>query len=269
MGEENINTKKMKKKNNNNNNNYFLAIDKMLPHTIPHFLQHQQQHPTTTHNNNNHCDDNIDHDVCTAATTTTTIGSSSVQYLCRDIMANKFFDEIEIIVHEQTQLHNRTCILVGMHLCGTLSERAIDIFHRTKDIAGIILSPCCLPKLHEYDSGRTAFVKCKQPPSITRTSESDNNSTNDSELLLYNYFRWANYLKERVSGQQVSGGRSNNDANDDGGGSCNNDADDGGGGGRSDDDDDDDTLDNVNVRLYTDEEMHTEKNAIIVGLRCK
>ena len=38
-------------------------------------------------------------------------------------------------------------------------------------------------------------------------------------------------------------------------------------GGRSDDDDDDDTLDNVNVRLYTDEEMHTEKNAIIVGLR--
>ena len=99
-----------------------------------------------------------------------------------------------------------------MHLCGTLSERAIYIFHRTKDIAGIILSPCCLPKLHEYDRGRTAFVKCKQPPSITRTSESDNNSTNDSELLLYNYFRWANYLKERVSGQQVSGGSGNDDA---------------------------------------------------------
>jgi hypothetical protein len=98
---------------------------------------------------------------------------------------------------------------VGMHLCGTLSEHAIYIFHRTKDIAGIILSPCCLPKLHEYDRGRTAFVKLK-PPSSTRTSESDNN-TNDSELL-YNYFCWANYLKERVSGQQVSGGSGNDDA---------------------------------------------------------
>ena len=76
-------------------------------------------------------------------------------------------------------------------------------------------------------------------------------------IFLYNYFRWADYLKERVSGRQVirydtslrtddtkfSGGRSD------------------------DDDDDDDTLDNVTVRLYTDEEMHTEKNAIIVGLR--
>ena len=78
-------------------------------------------------------------------------------------------------------------------------------------LGGIILLPCCLQKLHEYDRGRTAFVKLK-PPSSTRTSESDNNSTNDSELLLYNYFRWANYLKERVSGQQVSGGSGNDDA---------------------------------------------------------
>ena len=93
VGEENINSKK-KKKNNNNNNNYFLAIDKMLSHTIPQFLQNQQQHSTTTNNNNNnnnnnHCDDNIDHNVRT--TTTTTIGGSSVKYLCRDVMADKFF----------------------------------------------------------------------------------------------------------------------------------------------------------------------------------
>ena len=249
VGEEN---------NNNNNNNYFLAIDKMLPHTIPHFLQNQQPHSTTTNNNNNnHCDDNIDHNVrtTTTTTTTTTIGDSSVKYLCRDIMADKFFHEIDTIVHEQTQLHNRTCILVGMHLCGTLSERAIDIFHRTKVIAGIILSPCCLPKLHEYDKGMTAFVKGKRPPSTGRTSESYD-TTNNSELL-YNYFRWANYLKERVSGRQVirygTSLRNTDDTKFSGG--------------RSDDDDDDDTLDNVNVRLYTDEEMHTEKNAIIVGLR--
>lgn len=162
-------------------NNFYLAIDKMLPHTIPHFLN-----------------------------------SELIEYRCRDIMAESMYDEIAIIVREQTMQFGRTCILVGMHLCGLLSERAIDLFDRTPEIRGVILSPCCLPKKHEQQ--KIMFTKSK---------------SNDAEKSaeLFNYFRWANYLKERVAGCNSSGG-----------------------GGAPPD-----------VRLYTDDEMHTEKNAIVVG----
>eukprot|EP00039_Didymoeca_costata_P013605 m.209969 g.209969 ORF g.209969 m.209969 type:complete len:132 (+) comp15820_c0_seq22:1529-1924(+) len=33
----------------------------------------------------------------------------------------------------------------GMHLCGTLSPRAIDIVSKNPNILGLVLSPCCLP----------------------------------------------------------------------------------------------------------------------------
>lgn len=161
-------------------NNYFLAIDRMLSHTIPHFLN-----------------------------------EGKVHYLSRDIMAEAMFAEVADIVRDQTR-QGRTCILVGMHLCGLLSDRAIDFFERVSEIKGLVLSPCCLPKKIEQRR-LTGFKKGKPE-----------NGAEDAEL--YNYFKWSDYLKGRVEGC-YSGG----DVSD--------------------------------VRLYRDDEMHTEKNAIIVGVK--
>eukprot|EP00051_Salpingoeca_urceolata_P015961 m.209914 g.209914 ORF g.209914 m.209914 type:complete len:488 (+) comp18550_c1_seq1:153-1616(+) len=36
-------------------------------------------------------------------------------------------------------------IIVGMHLCGLLSEKAADLFVTFPNINGLVLSPCCLP----------------------------------------------------------------------------------------------------------------------------
>ena len=167
-----------------NNNNYFLAIDKMLIHTIPHFLTKDKVH-----------------------------------YLCRDVMTEELFGEISNIVEEQTKENGRTCILVGMHLCGILSERAIDLFEKTNGIRGIVLSPCCLPR--KNDMAKIRFTKGRPEPGEEGEGES---------IELFNYFKWAGYLKERVEGYYSSSGA-------------------------------------TNVQMYKDNEMHTDKNAVIVGTK--
>ena len=131
-------------------------------------------------------------------------------YMCRDILAESMFDEISTIVQQQKE-YGRTCILVGMHLCGLLSDRAIDLYDRTPDIKGIVLSPCCLPR--KCDVKKTSFTKDVPKP--------------NEEVELFNYKRWAEYLKNRVE----------------------------------------ETHSNADVRIYTDAEMHTEKNTIIVATK--
>ena len=168
--------------NGNSSNNYFLAIDRMLPHTVPHFLQDGENR----------------------------------RYLSRDVMSESLFVELQEIVMEQVEL-GRTPILVGMHLCGVLSERAVEFFERIPSIRGIVLSPCCLPKKHEQKKGRTKFTKGKV--------EYEFLGSNKESGELYNYFKWSHYLKEKMSGVTQ------------------------------------------HVTSFTDEEMHTEKNAIVVGLR--
>lgn len=153
-------------------NNYFLAVDRMLSHTVPHYFLMEKH----------------------------------VSYLSRDINSAEMLQELESIVHQQT-MEGRTAILVGMHLCGVLSERAIEFFERIPDIKGIVLSPCCLPRKHEQKLLSFQKTKGVDP-----------------------YPEWATYLKERVEGYYSSEGISD-------------------------------------VRMYYDTDMHTEKNAIITGVR--
>lgn len=165
-----------------NSNNFFLSIDRMLAHTVPHFLQDGENR----------------------------------KYLSRDVMSETLFAELQEIVSEQLDL-GRTPILVGMHLCGVLSERAVEFFERITSIKGIVLSPCCLPKKHEQKKGITKFIKGKVDEEFL--------GSNEESGELYNYFKWSHYLKEMVSKSTP------------------------------------------NVKSFTDDEMHTEKNAVVVGLR--
>jgi hypothetical protein len=41
------------------------------------------------------------------------------------------------------------CVAVGMHLCGSLSPRAIELFEQTDLLDGLILAPCCLHKIED------------------------------------------------------------------------------------------------------------------------
>eukprot|EP00984_Skeletonema_dohrnii_P006565 scaffold2352_cov90-Skeletonema_dohrnii-CCMP3373.AAC.4 len=168
--------------NGNSSNNFFLSIDRMLPHTVPHFLQDGENR----------------------------------KYLSRDVMSETLFAELQEIVSEQLDL-DRTPILVGMHLCGVLSERAVEFFERIPSIKGIVLSPCCLPKRHEQKKGITKFAKGKV--------DYDFLGSNEENGELYNYFKWNHYLKEMMSKSTP------------------------------------------HVNSFTDDEMHTEKNAVVVGIR--
>lgn len=126
---------------NNHNNNHVLAVDKLPSQKVPHFMQ-----------------------------------DANINYLTRDIMSPEFLKELEEEVHHQSQVEGRTVILVGMHLCGNLSERAIEFFHKISLIEAIIISPCCLPRLN----GR------KDP--------SGNNSLENVET----YMDWSHHLKYSI-----------------------------------------------------------------------
>jgi hypothetical protein len=42
------------------------------------------------------------------------------------------------------------CIIVGIHLCGELSRRAIQLW-RNSGAAALVMSPCCLPRRRRHD----------------------------------------------------------------------------------------------------------------------
>ena len=125
--------------------NHFLSIDKMLAHTVPHYFFNDEE---------------------------------NISYMSRDIFSDELLNELETLVQKH-KLKGRTAILVGMHCCGILSERAIELFESIPDIKAVVLSPCCLPKKHELRKHRLQF----KPPE--KKGENP-------------YPSWCTYLKERV-----------------------------------------------------------------------
>ena len=51
------------------------------------------------------------------------------------------------------------CILLGIHLCGTLSLRALDFFNNNSDVVKLlILKPCCFPPMLHAKRDETFHV---------------------------------------------------------------------------------------------------------------
>merc|ERR1712113_383375 len=71
----------------------------------------------------------------------------------------------------------RPTALLGMHLCGNLSLRAIDAFERLASVQIVVLSPCCLP----------AKADPASPPNLFLTKDSTEQ-----------YNRWGSYLEDRL-----------------------------------------------------------------------
>ncbi len=127
------------------NNNRVLAVDKLPSHMVPHYFH-----------------------------------EGNITYLSRDIMTAIFYRELEEAINRQAEKEGRTVILVGMHLCGNLSERAIEFFNKIQGICAIILSPCCLPKLRTRNKEKGTF--------------SPSTDLNEEEK----YMAWSNHLKAKI-----------------------------------------------------------------------
>ncbi len=153
-------------------NNKVLAVDKLPSHMVPHYDVQEEYKKG-------------------GGVKGMKMKDSCITYLSRDIMTDTFYNELEeeIKYHtsrmeygKQQQQHQqqqcRTVVLVGMHLCGKLSERAIEFFNKIQDIQAIVLSPCCLPKLR----------KGKDDTFMT-SKESDEDK----------YMDWSNHLKALIN----------------------------------------------------------------------
>ena len=44
-----------------------------------------------------------------------------------------------------------TAVLVGVHLCGALADRAISLYESVERVAALVLAPCCLPRRRRHD----------------------------------------------------------------------------------------------------------------------
>jgi hypothetical protein len=103
--------------------------------------------------------------------------TDNLSYLQADINKEEFVATL------QTNHVGDGAVLVGMHLCGDLSIRAIEIFEKLRQIKMIILSPCCFPK---HDGGSRMEAKAMR----------DLEGIKDETLK---YAAWSQYLLDSIS----------------------------------------------------------------------
>ena len=70
----------------------------------------------------------------------------TVEHHLLDVQSAKTLDLVRGAVRDAT----RACVVVGVHLCGDLSRRAVQLFLETEARA-LVLCPCCLPRRRRHD----------------------------------------------------------------------------------------------------------------------
>lgn len=81
--------------------------------------------------------------------------SSSLPYESETGAAVKPNDE-EREIKQRQKRRRRIGLFLGVHLCGELSQTFIDLYNKNPRLAGMVLSPCCLPK---HDRGPVERAK--------------------------------------------------------------------------------------------------------------
>ncbi|CAE8677399.1 unnamed protein product [Polarella glacialis] len=69
-----------------------------------------------------------------------------IRYQQLDVLSPDFVNEIQRL---SSSAGDRQLALLGMHLCGRLSECAVEAFARVENAQICVLSPCCLPSLED------------------------------------------------------------------------------------------------------------------------
>ena len=106
-------------------------------------------------------------------------GCVNVTYAQHDILADDFAAALGAIVAEQQRAGRRTVVL-GMHLCGLLSLRAIELFCDVAGVGALVLAPCCLP------AARRAH---DTPPDVYTARDPAEQSA-----------RWCSFLEDKLRG---------------------------------------------------------------------
>jgi hypothetical protein len=69
---------------------------------------------------------------------------SNVTFVKQDIHSGEFADFL-VSESEKCRLSNRIPIIIGLHLCGTLSTRLTQLYNSNEGLPVLIVSPCCAP----------------------------------------------------------------------------------------------------------------------------
>lgn len=69
---------------------------------------------------------------------------SNVTFEKHDIHSGEFADFM-VFESEKCRLSNCIPIMIGLHLCGTLSTRLTELYNRNDGLPVLIVSPCCAP----------------------------------------------------------------------------------------------------------------------------
>ena len=101
-------------------------------------------------------------------------GMHNVEYLQQDVLAQ---NSTSVLSHRIAEVQRPTAI-IGIHLCGRLSERAVELF-ALEQVTTCILVPCCLPHLRQAPASLTHLYR---------------NSIPDATQ----YAEWASYLQGRL-----------------------------------------------------------------------
>jgi hypothetical protein len=110
---------------------------------------------------------------------------NNATYWKLDIMKDSFQHDLAS-EFKTVEKKKKVPILVGMHLCGNLSLRAIELFQNITEIRGIVLAPCCLPK-------KKKTTKKKNSRNIEKKDEKEGNIKNggksgDDDIVQHDFF---------------------------------------------------------------------------------
>lgn len=101
-----------------------------------------------------------------------------IAYVQLDVLSIGFVNEVRALIEANG---GRRVIVMGMHLCGILALRAIDLIRQLPRVEALVLAPCCLPNAaHAEDT----------PPSVFEPREPH-----------AQYTRWCDFLERRIQGR--------------------------------------------------------------------
>merc|ERR1711972_1263569 len=101
-------------------------------------------------------------------------GRAGVRYVQWDVLGPDFLHRLESLASEV----DRPVAILGMHLCGALSLRAIEAFATLESAAALVLAPCCLPSKKD-----TAVA----PPALFESNDGDKQ-----------YAAWCSHLERAI-----------------------------------------------------------------------
>ena len=96
---------------------------------------------------------------------------NNVRYVQLDVLSRHFIDDVRVLCETAGRADaddGRPTIVLGMHLCGLLSIRAIELLARLPRVRALVLAPCCLPGARNAANTPPTVFAPKEPSQQVR-----------------------------------------------------------------------------------------------------